>query len=126
MTLKNLIILIIAALLLVGGAFYFLWMQERGSGEFDQFAMCLKDKGALFYGAFWCTHCQSQKALFGSSKRYLPYIECSTPDSQGQLQVCKDQQIAVYPTWKFTDGSKVEGELSLRELADKTGCQLPQ
>ena len=33
-------------------------------GKYDGFAQCLKDKGATFYGAFWCPHCKAQKALF--------------------------------------------------------------
>ncbi len=124
--LRNIILLVAAVLLVVAGLFYFLWAQESGPGKLDDFAKCLGEKGAKFYGAFWCPHCQSEKALFGSSKKYLPYVECSTPDSNGQLQVCKDQQIKVYPTWKFADGSVNEGEMTLKELVDKTGCVLPQ
>ena len=124
--LRNTVLIIIAALLVVGGASYFLWAREQGPGKLDDFAKCLKDKGAVFYGAFWCPHCQATKRLFGNSKQYLPYVECSTPDSQGQLPVCKDKGITVYPTWAFPDGSKTEGEVSLQELADKTGCVLPQ
>jgi len=26
-------------------------------GKYDALATCLKDKGAVFYGAFWCSHC---------------------------------------------------------------------
>ncbi len=124
--LRNIILIIIAALLVVAGASYFLWLQDQGPGKLDDFAKCVKDKGAVFYGAFWCPHCQSQKSLFGKSKQYLPYVECSTPDSQGQLPVCANEGITVYPTWKFADGTKTEGELPLQELADKTGCALPQ
>ncbi len=121
----NLIILIVVVLLLVGGAFYFLSMQEAKPGKLDQFAQCLKSKGLVFYGAFWCPHCQNEKALFGNSKQYLPYVECSTPDSSGQLQVCSDQKIEGYPTWHFPDGSKQEGEMTLQELSTKSGCTLP-
>ncbi|HEY4504811.1 MAG TPA: hypothetical protein VJI73_03495, partial [Candidatus Paceibacterota bacterium] len=38
-----------------------------GPGELDAFANCLKDRGAIFYGAFWCPHCANQKKLFGKS-----------------------------------------------------------
>lgn len=97
-----------------------------GPGKYDEFAICLKDKGAVFYGAFWCTHCQATKKLFGSSQKLLPYVECSTADGRGQLQICKDKNIEGYPTWEFADGSRLYGELSLEELADKTSCILPQ
>lgn len=101
------------------------WWSEVQPGKYDEFAKCLKDKGETFYGAFWCPHCQSEKALFGKSAKYLPYIECSTPDGNGQLQECRDANIQVYPTWKFHDGTTEEGELTLQELADKSGCALP-
>lgn len=95
-------------------------------GKYDAFAVCLKDKGAVFYGAFWCTHCQSQKKLFGLSQKLLPYVECSTPDGQSQTQACKDKKIESYPTWEFADGSRLNGEIPLQQLADKTSCPLPQ
>ena len=96
------------------------------NGKYDAFATCLKAKGASFYGAFWCPHCKSTKALFGSSVNLLPYVECSTPDGNGQLQICKDNKIDGYPTWVFADGSRLTGEVPLETLAQKTSCILPQ
>jgi len=117
------LVLIIVLAIGVGG---FLIYQNSQPGKLDDFAKCLKDKGAKFYGAFWCSHCQNQKKLFESSEKYLPYVECSTPDGNGQLEVCKKENIQAYPTWQFSDGSKKEGELTLKELSDKSGCSLPQ
>lgn len=94
-------------------------------GKYDALATCLKDKGAKFYGAFWCSHCQNQKRLFGKSSKLLPYIECATPDGKGQLQTCIDAKIEGYPTWEFFDGSRVSGEVPLADLAEKSGCELP-
>lgn len=96
------------------------------SSPLDGFATCLKDKGATFYGAFWCPHCQNQKKLFGKSQSKLPYVECSTPNGKGQTQVCSDKKVEGYPTWEFTDGSRESGELTLERLAEKTGCSLPE
>ncbi len=76
---------------------------NKGPSKFDEFAKALKSGGAQFYGAFWCPHCQAQKALFGNSKKYLPYIECSNTD-QSVTQICKDEKIESYPTWKFKNG----------------------
>lgn len=123
---KNKTVIIIIAALIIGFS-AFLWLRSASQpGELDQFADCLKEKGAVFYGTFWCTHCQNQKALFGKSAKRLPYIECSTPDSRGQTTVCKDKKIEGYPTWEFKDGSRLSGEIPLKELAEKTGCSLPQ
>lgn len=97
-----------------------------GPGKYDTFATCLKDKGAVFYGAFWCVHCQATKKLFGSSQKLLPYVECSTADASAQLQACTDKKIEGYPTWEFADGSRLTGEIPLQQLADKTSCTLPQ
>ncbi len=97
-----------------------------GPGKYDTFATCLKDKGAVFYGAFWCSHCQNTKEMFGSSQKLLPYVECSTADGNGQMQICKDKGIMGYPTWTFADGSTLGGELSFEQLAEKTSCQLPE
>lgn len=105
---------------------FFLVSANNKPGKLDEFAQCLKDKNTIFYGAFWCSHCQNQKALFGKSAKLLPYTECSTPDGRGQLAVCKEKNIAGYPTWEFTDGSRESGEISLQKLSKKTGCLLPQ
>jgi len=96
-----------------------------GPGKYDQFTQCLKDSGATFYGAFWCPHCQAQKKLFGSSQKLLPYVECSTADGQGQNQICIDNNVTGYPTWEFADASRLSGEVSLKTLAEKTSCVLP-
>ena len=99
---------------------------KQGSGQLDEFAQCLADKDAVFYGAFWCPHCQAQKRMFGNSAKLLPYIECSTPAGQSQLQACIDKEIQSYPTWEFADGSRLTGEVPLAQLAEKTGCELLQ
>jgi hypothetical protein len=96
------------------------------AGPLADFATCLKDKGAVFYGTFWCSHCQSQKDMFGSAQKNLPYVECSTADGRSQLPTCASQEISAYPTWTFEDGSRELGSLSLSVLAEKTGCVLSQ
>jgi hypothetical protein len=97
--------------------------------KLDGFAQCIKDSGAKYYGAFWCPHCQKQGALFGSAKRFLPYIECSNPD-RTQTQVCIDAKIDSYPTWILADGTRLAVEndagVTLETLAQKTQCALPQ
>lgn len=93
--------------------------------DLEPFAKCLSDKGAKFYGTFWCPHCQNQKKMFGTAKNDLPYTECSTPDGNGQLQVCTAAKVESYPTWEFPDGSRMTGEIPLETLAEKTSCALP-
>lgn len=114
---------IVALLALMGGWTYY---QSTLPGKLDSFAQCLTDEGATFYGAFWCPHCQNQKAMFGNSMEYIKYVECSTPDGQGQLSVCSDIGIESYPTWVFADGTRETGEQTPERLAEKTGCMLPE
>ena len=134
MTNKNIFLLVIGILIL--GTIASILLQSSnptvpaGPGKYDTFAQCLKDKGAVFYGAFWCPHCQAQKKLFGSSEKYLPYVECSTPDGSGQVKECADKKIEGYPTWILADGTRLQDEntagVSLATLSAKTSCPLPQ
>ncbi|MFA6515320.1 MAG: thioredoxin domain-containing protein [Candidatus Paceibacterota bacterium] len=124
-TKKNFLIFIIIVVVIIGGLGIYLNLKPQAPSKLDGFAQCLKSSGAEFYGAFWCPHCQEQKAEFGSSEQYLPYIECSNPDNT-QTQVCIDKKIEGYPTWIFTDGERLSGKLSLETLAEKTQCVLPQ
>ena len=96
------------------------------TGKYDTFAQCLTEKGAIFYGAFWCPHCRAQKEMFGSSEKFLPYVECSTLDGRNQVPACSEKDISGYPTWEFADGSRLSGEVPLTQLAEKTGCVLPE
>jgi len=117
------IILGIAGLITVGViSLYFLNPDKPGG--YDEFALCIKDSGAVFYGAFWCPHCQSQKKMFGSSAKLLPYVECSTPDGRAQTKYCDDLGIDGYPTWTFKDGSRLSGEIPLQTLSEKTSCPI--
>ncbi len=123
---KGSLIFWIAVLLLVAGGISLAVFTKSGPSNLEGFAQCLKDKGAIFYGAFWCPHCQRTKAMFGSAQKLLPYVECSTPDGQNQTSVCVDKEIKSYPTWIFADGSRLTGERTLQELATATSCTLPE
>jgi len=125
-TKKTLVWCVIAVVVIAAIAFFGTRKQNTAPGKLDSFAQCIKNSGATFYGAWWCPHCKDQKSLFGTSVQYLPYVECSTADGNGQTQICKDKNIQGYPTWVFADGSTQSGEIQLDVLAQKTGCTLPQ
>jgi uncharacterized membrane protein len=84
----------------------------------------LRNWGARFYGASWCDHCRQQKDLFGTAAFRLPYIECSPVYGQPQTAECNAQNIKTYPTWVYKD-KRLEGVLTLKELADLTGFKAP-
>lgn len=88
--------------------------EPASSPEQRALADHLKRQGVLFYGAWWCSHCQHQKALFGSpAQERLPYVECDKDDSGRQR--CNAAQVRAYPTWDYK-GERREGVLTLEEL----------
>jgi len=115
------LILIIAVLVLLVGTKYYNTVKP---GAYDEFAQCLTDNGATFYGAFWCPHCAEQKDMFGNSMEFVKYVECSLPSGQGQTDECNEVGIETYPTWEFADGSRLTGVQSFETLAEKTSCEL--
>ena len=119
---------IIFVIIAVLGVFAYLRMSDRDEGPDPRLplAQCLTEKGAKFYGAYWCPHCAAQKKLFGKAMSKVTYIECAIPgDSSAQTQPCKDAGISGYPTWVFANGTRASGEVSLVSLAERTGCPYP-
>lgn len=94
------------------------------SASTEGLAQHLQESGATFYGAYWCPHCQEQKALFGASASKLPYVECDARGQNAQPNRCTAAGIRVFPTWVI-DGQRYEGTLSLAELARRSGYVAP-
>jgi thiol-disulfide isomerase/thioredoxin len=122
-TLSYILMITGAAILLAVGLSFLNDSESTGSHEYDELASCMADKGVKFYGAFWCPHCMDQKKAFGAASKLLPYVECSTPDSQGQTQVCIDAKVESYPTWEFADGTRKSAVLTPSQLAELSGCE---
>ncbi len=76
-----------------------------------------------FYGAFWCSHCKEQKALFGAvAASKLLYVECDKDGENSQRQLCKDINIQMFPTW-IINGRYYAGTKNLKEIAELSGYQ---
>ena len=117
---------LIFLLVVIVGGLWFLQKDELPKRQaYADFAQCLKDNDAAFYGAFWCPACAQQKALFDGAEKKLPYIECSTPDRTGQTAVCEEKGVRSYPTWEFADGRRACGIISAEVLAYLSGCPMP-
>ena len=82
------------------------------------FAQCLTDSGAIFYGAYWCPHCKTQKEMFGEDIRFINYFEC-----EDDKDTCIKEGVKAYPTWKIK-GQLYEGVQSPERLSELTGCSL--
>lgn len=90
------------------------------------FADCLKNRKAIFYGLFDCGPCQDQKKLFTDGTERLPYVECKSQEDGTLLSACADKDITGYPTWVFADGSRLVGFQDLKVISQTTGCPLPK
>ncbi|HEY1679466.1 MAG TPA: hypothetical protein VGG04_17250 [Candidatus Sulfotelmatobacter sp.] len=95
------------------------------SHKYDSFAKCLAEKQAKMYGLYWCPHCADQKAEFGESFHYVPYVECAIRGSKELAPECKAAGVKLFPSWQFGNEPPKEGVLTLQELSGKTGCKLP-
>ncbi len=113
----------IILLAVIGGFAFMKFANAKDQDKLDNLAKCLTKNGARFYGAYWCPHCANQKALFGSSIKYVTYIECADPTNPDQQNaVCTDAGISGYPTWTFASGRQLSGEVPLDELAKEAEC----
>jgi hypothetical protein len=95
--------------------------------EVDALANCLADKGVKEFGAFWCSHCEEQKRVFGPSDKIIKergvYVECDARGKNGNPDLCEAEGVKGFPTWKFQDGNLVPGVLSLDQLARLSKCE---
>jgi hypothetical protein len=113
------IVLVLLASAYLGGRYY-------KNHKYDSFAKCLSGKNAKMYGLYWCPHCIDQKHEFGSSFRYVTYVECASEENPHDLTpTCKAAGVKLFPSWQFGADPPKEGVLSLEALSEKTGCRLP-
>ncbi len=114
---------LLAGILLVWGLWSVTWQEKKPAINIPAFAQCLADKKATMYGAYWCQHCQNQKALFGDAFKLVPYVECTE-----NTKLCTEKDIEGFPTWLVPDGkggvTKLEGEQTFDDLAKASGCAL--
>ncbi len=115
-------LIFVLALLVVAVVIGLRWRgtPEVSAGELDGFAQCLRDKGVVMYGADWCPHCQNEKRVFGTSFRFVNYVECPKDPKR-----CLEKKVEGYPTWIFSDGRRLAGEQGVNRLAAASGCKEP-
>jgi len=95
-----------------------LFLLNRKTTNYDEFAKCLSEKEATMYGATWCSHCKNQKAMFGDSFKFVNYVECTENQN-----LCTEKGVTGYPTWIISN-KQYPGEQSLQKLSELTGCSL--
>jgi hypothetical protein len=116
------------AILVLGGVVLaaFLSQAKPSPGvNLDEFANCITNAGGKMYGASWCSNCSNQKEDFGSSFKYINYVECS-PSNVNDLSLCTDQDINAVPVWETKEGYQSIGRQKLSTLAQMFSCTLPE
>lgn len=86
----------------------------------------LHSVGAKMYGAFWCSHCQEQKQMFGrEAAKLLDYVECFPDGYRKGIKIakaCANAGIEGFPMWVIND-QVLSGEQELSELARASGFE---
>ncbi len=80
-------------------------------------AKTLTEKGMVMYGAYWCSHCNNQKKMFGDAVKYIDYVECDPQGENANPEECKANNVEGYPTWIY-EGNRYSGEQPLEKLAE--------
>jgi thiol-disulfide isomerase/thioredoxin len=87
---------------------------KPSSAEQIAVADWLRQRGVIFYGAWWCPACFQQKNLFGKEAgNRLPYVECDKEETGRQR--CAAADVRVFPTWVL-EGNRLEGVQTVEEL----------
>lgn len=112
---KVIIISIVSALLVLAGiSIGVSFANSNKAGPVDDFAKCLKEKGAIMYGASFCQYSHAQKGMFGNSFKYVDYRDFS-----------EDSNVKKTPTW-IINGMYYQNVQTFDRLSALTGCSLPQ
>jgi hypothetical protein len=77
--------------------------------------------GAKMYGAYWCSHCTTQKQLFGREAwQKISYVECDRGGQNPNPGACNQIGVRAFPTWRINSKSYT-GQMSLFRLAKLSG-----
>lgn len=69
-------------------------ISTSSSSNSIQLAKKLNKLGAKLYGAYWCSHCNNQKQLFGKEAfGVVEYIECDDSGYNSQSALCKSKKV---------------------------------
>ncbi|MEK6876455.1 MAG: hypothetical protein AABX63_03530 [Nanoarchaeota archaeon] len=104
-------IALIVFVLIIAGIGYS-YINSKKPGPLDDFAKCLKEKGAVMYGASFCQYSHAQKGMFGNSFKYVDYRDFS-----------EDSNVKKTPTW-LINGAYYQNVQTFDRLASLTGCTL--
>lgn len=105
---------------MVTGIILLSWCSSTNTDQNIKLAECLTSKDTIMYWTNRCSHCQAQKDLFG----YEAFSKINFVDCDKEKNVCNLKWIQGYPTWKFANGSTLEGEQTFEALAQAAWCNV--
>ena len=121
---KVIYVIVTAVIMIIAVLVWVFAKGPTGESPLDEFTKCLTEKGAKLYTTSWCSHCTTQKDLFGTSLAYIDSTVCDL--SATEKAKCEDAEITSIPAWDFPDGTRETGVRTFEQLTEKTGCQLTQ
>ena len=114
---RKYIILGIIGLIIVFFSFS-IYSYTKKPGQYDNFAKCLTEKGAIVYGNDFCSYTNKQLNYFGKSNKYLNYVKCAE-----NQELCNSNGIKITPTWEIK-GKMYEQVQSFETLSIASGCEI--
>ena len=88
------------------------------------FARALAADGVQLFAAAWDADSTSQIQLFEDGGKDLPFIEVTGGDRELN-DVGEAEEISTFPTWQFSDDTRVEGILTLAQVSEMSGVEIP-
>ena len=108
-------LLLLVAIIIFSYTFY---LRSQMPGQYDEFAKCMTEKGAVIYGNDFCSYTNKQMNFFEKSKKYLNYIKCAE-----NKELCDAKGVKVTPTWEI-NGKMYAQVQSFERLSEITGCKI--
>ena len=94
------------------------YVRSQKPGQYDEFAKCLTEKGAVIYGNDFCQYTAKELNWFGNSEKYLNYVKCVN-----NKELCDSKGVKITPTWEI-EGKTYEGVQGIEKLAELSGCKI--
>jgi hypothetical protein len=111
------ILIVFILIISVAGFFIIRGRSDSTPNPKTALAQCLADKGATFYGAYWCPHCNNQKLAFGSrASKKLPYVECALFPSE--VSSTASRVLKEYKAGTYAGGYKQELDTLSKSITD--------
>jgi len=107
-----------AIALIIFLSMYMVYGYINKPGQYDNFAKCLTEKGAVVYGNDYCQYTVKQLNFFGKSKQYLNYVKCADNE-----KLCDEKGIQTTPTWEINGEMYVQVQ-TFERLAAVSGCEI--